>query len=85
MVPELVTVKVTEPAAVVVALSSIEYSLRVAAMAPADADGVDAEGVETGCVEADCDAALQAVARISTPTRPARAVRGRFMLSPILK
>jgi hypothetical protein len=85
MVPELVTVKVTEPGAAVGALSSIEYSLSVAVMAfdadGVDADGVDADGVDAGGVDADCDAALHAVARAINPTSPARAVWV-FMLSP---
>jgi hypothetical protein len=80
MVPELVTVKVTEPGAAVGALSSIEYSLSVAVMA-FDTDGVDADGVDAGGVDADCDAALHAVARAINPTSPARAVWV-FMLSP---
>jgi hypothetical protein len=68
MLPEFVTVKVTAPGAAVDALSSIEYSLSVAVMA--DPDG----GVG--------DAPLQAVASITSPTSPARAVCGLLMLSP---
>jgi hypothetical protein len=76
MVPELVTVNVTVPGAAVAALSLIEYSFSVAEIAVVDADAVEADGD---------DAAVQAVARISTATRPAIAVKGRFMVSPILK
>jgi hypothetical protein len=83
-VPELVTVKVTEPGAAVAALNSIEYSLSVGVMAVVDGDG-DAALLSVGVmavVDGDGDAAPQAVARIINPTSPARAVCRLLMLPP---